>query len=711
MSATTRRTLPAALTAIVLTLAGVHAGARGGQADARTTTGTAPPSSSVTAQAAPNQRAPTGQAVAEAICQTCDPPDPDDPPPTQPPPPPRPSLATLMARYTAYDMNRDGRIEINWLRSLFPNPEPYRAMPNGMVIVLVDSNVVSDDPTIQTSRAEMSLWLGLLGSDIFADGLYPYFVEASVYAGTAHQDGRTLLATRRFLKEVRTHYPLAAVLLVGSFPDAAIVRSVLVKNNADDPIPLRSGAAPIDHKGHHLSLWSELITPRAEIVLGDLDGNWEQVYREAMFTVKNYNLLPLEETATYPANGQILETPHYREDVAQFQDVFHIQDHQATTWTDSGWLRLSIQSLDEPSPEVSPSDRLMPNRIARPELVVSRIDPKRVAVMPSAPPDIEGKRPLDSSGRPQVLRYNSAVSLLWMRDRNLERRLIADYIARSHRFRLGYDNGQPFRTSSIRSQDLRLLSPVSFNNLLRRANTNFGTSYAIDDATLLDYIVWLKAPAVLRGIVAHSDPVNSQFGSTLSAFGLELATGGLIGGGTKRVWRWVARQEGAQRVLEPSFEGLTVDANFHVHRTMWENKVLSTAGQAFYVHEGCEVMRPKHAENVPYNHTLYGQESVLGGMANGESLMFFANGLGLMARNKVFNDTPSGFYDAVRSTGRFGYGWQAYFVAEAAAAALNERTSDPTVVSPGSDRRWRSLQRKRSYFWNTIGDPTLKIRY
>lgn len=91
--------------------------------------------------------------------------------------------------------------------------------------------------------------------------------------------------------------------------------------------------------------------------------------------------------------------------------------------------------------------------------------------------------------------------------------------------------------------------------------------------------------------------------------------------------------------------------------------------------------------------------------------MFFANGLGLMARNKVFNDTPSGFYDAVRSTGRFGYGWQAYFVAEAAAAALNERTSDPTVVSPGSDRRWRSLQRKRSYFWNTIGDPTLKIRY
>lgn len=707
---TTKSTLPATLTTIALCVIAAQVAARGAQLDSRSG---APPSASPTAQAAPGQPAQDGRAIAEAICQTCNPPNPNDPPPVEPPPPPppRPSLTTLMSRYTAFDMNADGRVEINWLRSLFPNPEPYRAMPNGMVIVLVDPSVVSDDAAIQTSRVEMSLWLGLLGSDIFSDGFYPYFVEASVYDGTAHQDGRTLLAMRRFLKDVRTHYPLAAVLLVGSFPDAAIVRSTLVKGSADEPIPLKSGVAPIDHTGHFLSLWAEFITPRAEVVLGDLDGNWEQVYREAMFSVKNYNLLPLENTASYPANGQILETPHYREDVAQFQDVFYIQDHQATTWTDSGWLRLSIRSLEEPSPEVSATDRQMPNRIARPELVISRIDPKRVAVMPSAPLDLEGKKPLDSSGRPQVLRYRSPTTMMWVRDRNFERRLIADYIARSHRFRLGYDNGQPFRTSSIRSQDLRLLSPVSFNNLLRRANANFGTSYAFDNATLLDYIVWLKEPAVLRGIVAHSDPVNSQFGPIPQPFGLELATGGLIGGGTKRVWRWVARQDGAQWLLEPSFAGLTVDANFHVHRTMWENKVLSASGQAFYVHEGCEVMRPKHAESVPYNHAYYGQENVWGGMANGESLMFFANGLGLMARNKVFNDTPTGFYDAVRNTGRFGYGWQAYFITEATTGGLNERTADPTVVSPGNDRRWRSLQRKRSYFWNTIGDPTLKIRY
>ena len=122
-------------------------------------------------------------------------------------------------------------------------------------------------------------------------------------------------------------------------------------------------------------------------------------------------------------------------------------------------------------------------------------------------------------------------------------------------------------------------------------------------------------------------------------------------------------------------------------------------------------MRPKNAEMVPYNDPTYGQANYPGTVANGESLMFYANGLGLMARNKVFNDTPAGFYEAIKSTGRFGYGWRAYFVNEAGNTGLNERTADPTVVSPGSDRRWRTLQRKRSYFWNTIGDFTLKIRY
>ena len=47
----------------------------------------------------------------------------------------------------------------------------------------------------------------------------------------------------------------------------------------------------------------------------------------------------------------------------------------------------------------------------------------------------------------------------------------------------------------------------------------------------------------------------------------------------------------------------------------------------------------------------------------------------------------------------------------AANSGLDERAKDARIVSPGNDRRYRTLQRKRSYFWNTIGDFTLKLRY
>lgn len=646
------------------------------------------------------------------ICQTCDPPDPRPTPrptPTPPPPPPPPSFTTLMSRYTPYDINGDGRQEINSLKALFPNPEPYYSTPNGVVIVLVDPKLVTDEPNIQVSRFEMSLWLSLLGMDISSDGFFPYFVEASVYAGTAHQDGRTLLALRRFLKEVKSYYPVAGVLLVGSFPDAGIVRHVFVKASRDtnDPFSFTSGAEPVTgYAGHFLALDAEYITPRAEIVLGDLDGNWEAMYREAPFSVTNYQALPYESSASYPVNDQIIETPRYQATTNTFEDIFYIQDHQVSTWTDSGWLRLIINSVDEPSPEVSASDRLRPNRIARPEILVSRIDPLRVAVMPTAIPDLDGKSPLDASGRPQKLRYASWTAVNWQRDRNLERRLVSDYIARSHRFRLGYDNDKPFRTSAIRALDSGLVSPNDFNNVLRRSSSSFGASTGVDNATLFDYVLWLREPAVMKGIAAHSNPVISVFGPS-TPFSLQLATGG-----GSHVWRWVGKQEGPYWVLEPSFEGVTEDAEFHIYRTMWESGILDDvgAGQTFVVHEGCEVIRPLWGEYYPYNHPSYAQP--YGSAANGESLMFYANGLGMMARNKVFNDMPVGFYDGVKNSGgRFGFGWRNYFITEASNSGLNERLLDPTVVNPGSDRRWRTLQRKRSYFWSTIGDFTLKIRY
>ena len=162
--------------------------------------------------------------------------------------------------------------------------------------MFVEPRLVADTPDLRISGLEMRLWLGQLGNDMFADGFYPVFVEATVYSGPVHQDGRTLLAMRRFLKDVYQAYPLTATLLVGSLPDASIVRSVLVKNRSTSANPenLTAGTQPNpSYAGDYLALESEYITPRADIVLGDLDGNWESLYRQPKTTFTSYRVAPL----------------------------------------------------------------------------------------------------------------------------------------------------------------------------------------------------------------------------------------------------------------------------------------------------------------------------------------------------------------------------------------------------------------------------------
>jgi hypothetical protein len=666
-----------------------------------------------------------------------------------------PTFKQIMEAFCAFDINGDGTAEINSLTSMMKNPDPYESRPNGVIIVFVDPRLISKDPNIRTPGLAVQLMLGLLGGDLYREGYYPYFVTANVYSGSRHQDGRTLLAMRRFLQQIRRFYPLSGTLLVGSFPDATIVRTVLVRDagNVDSPKDFTSGNEPrYGYTGPYLAVGSESVTTRAEIVLGDLDGNWEGLYREKLKTI-DYRFVPNASPANFPFENETETTGSYTRTEQCFDDAFHIVDHNVTIkdappvfqtalareastnvlqtepTRDSSSLLLpvdvtcsnlpstmapnaltfSLNNLVEPSPEATVSDRQQPNRIARPEIVVGRINPKSIAVNPDAPIDSLGNGPLNASGVPQRLVYNWWQELKWKRDPDLERRLVIDYLARAHKFRLGSDRNTPKRVSSIRGPDSNLMSPASFNTILRGAFPGLGPVVAtqFDNATSVDFVTWLKQPAALRGIAAHSDRVNSQFTQFSSARDLEVATGANAFG--EGVWRWVRSVAGsANTTLTPSFETMKVDINFHFFRTLWENKVLAGSAQMFIVHDGCEVMRPANSEILPYNSLLYGQEKDTGGMANGESLMFYANGLGLMARNKVFNDTPDGFSQAIKASGgRFGYGWVGYFQKDAANVGLDERTANPT--SP--DRRTRTLQRKRSYFWNTIGDPTLKLRY
>ena len=666
-----------------------------------------------------------------------------------------PTFRQIMDAFCAFDINADGTAEIHSLTSMMTNPEPYVLQPNGVIIVFVDPRLISQDPDIRTPGLAVQLMLGLLGSDLYREGYYPYFVTANVYAGSRHQDGRTLLAMRRFLQQIRRFYPLSGTLLVGSFPDATIVRSVLVRDfgSVDNPKDFTSGNEPrYGYTGPYLAVDSESVTTRAEIVLGDLDGNWEALYREKLKTI-DYRFVPDASPANFPFENETETTGTYIRTERCFDDAFHIVDHnvtvkkappvfqselareapspvfQAEPPRDASSqllaanvtcsnvpapiapnaLTFSLNSLVEPSPEATIGDRQQPNRIARPEIVVGRINPRSIAVNPDAPIDGLGNGPLNASGVPQRLVYNLAREMKWKRDPDFERRLVMDYLARAHKFRLGSDRNTLKRVSSIRGPDTGLMAPTGFNNILRGAYAGPGPvlSVPVDNASSVDFVAWLKRPAALRGIAAHSDRVNSQFAKFSSARDLEVATGANAFG--EGVWRWRQSVAGSpDTTLTPSFEAMKVDINFHFFRTLWENKVLAGSAQMFIVHDGCEVMRPANSELQPYNSLLYGQERETGGMANGESLMFYANGLGLMARNKVFNDTPDGFSQAIKASGgRFGYGWTGYFHKDAANVGLDERTVNPASAA----RRTRTFQRKRSYFWNTIGDPTLKLRY
>ena len=394
-----------------------------------------------------------------------------------------PSIPAILASFCGFDIDADGTPEINSLTPLFADDEPYAAAPNGVDIVFIDPRLVTADPTNGVTRFEMMVSLAQLRQDLIRDGYFPYFVLADVYAGQRHQDGRTLLAMRRFLQRVHRYYPLKATLLVGSFPDAAIVWTFLVKETAPPNSPefLGSGSSPLtNYVGPYLSINSQLVTTRAEIVLADLDGNWEQLYRAHLEPI-DYKALPAISDTSYPVDDQVIETDTFRVEHPVFDDVFHIVEHNAVVTQTGGSIRMELHSLDGPSPEVTTADRTQPARLARPEIAVGRINPLSIAVRPYTN---DGNQPLTDEGQPQSVVAPSAI-VRWRRDPTLERRLIVDYLRRAHAFRLGSDHDVPLRVSSIRGPDHGLTGPAAFDALLRKAFPAWTPveSLTTDDAT------------------------------------------------------------------------------------------------------------------------------------------------------------------------------------------------------------------------------------
>lgn len=605
------------------------------------------------------------------------------------------SFDLLMSKHSGVDLNADGVKEIDFLRFLpfEASQPPYASAKNGVVLVLVESRLLGLG-TKAPSTALLNA-LDVYRQDLVNEGYYPRFIEAALYAGQMHQDGRTMLALRRFVKDVYANYPLRGTVLVGAFPDTTLVRRVMFKNEG---VTKSIGGANVTNAST-LTIVSEQIAVRADLVLSDLNGNWESLYVQGPQTFKDLELIPtILDTEPFPYSGQSFTSYQYNVWDSSYADFFYIRDESTTvTFGRMGEAFVSIQSIQDKNPELSSADLSLANPIARPEIEVTRINARHVATMPYVSvPTLDGQGPLAADGKPRAVPvnpdYGPWASVAWQPNAALEQRLLLDYFRRNHAFRTGSDRSKPYRVGAIRAFDSGLYAPADFAALLRAADPAFGTSVLRDNARMNDLVSWLKTPMTLRGVAAHSDWIGSEFAAALDSAALDSSVGG-------RPWRWLGRSVSAtEYLLEPTLrdEGF---ADHRLYRTLWENGTLANAGQSFWLHDGCSV------NSVDYGHLRYNDEWY-GHRNHAESLLFFANALEVMARAKVFYDTPRNFGPSVAASRRFSTALAGYSQADASDAALN-----PSGAPTTDDRRGRILGRKRTYFWGVLGDFTLKLRY
>lgn len=600
-------------------------------------------------------------------------------------------LIAIMNEFRNYNINGDGAPEINSLTyASFENLNEEIPAGARFALVLIEPRILNTIPGA-TTNDDLLPRLIRYKADLRADGLYSRFILADVYRGNRHQDGRTVIALRRFLQRVKGAYnKFEGVTLVGSFPEASLVRRWIWAPNFTQTV---MGATRNDY---YLAIYPELVSTRSEIVLSDLTGNWESLYRETSFTVDGIIAYPDAATAGRNWRTNVFANAgeftsgifEIRRDAATtFEDVFYIDDADYTIvenrTSPTPFLKINVRT-NLLNPEISASDRLAPNKIAIPDISVSRINAWNVALDPD--PNVrgtDGKSFLDANGNPQtvigpanLLPANQAM-LFNYRNPLLERRLYNSYFDRNHQFRAGSFSGFNYKHSAISGS--RDFQASNYSAFLGAAATDFPAPSNRDLANMAQYVQFFKEPTVLRYIIAHSSMWGSEFTNTQTEAQMVAEIGG-----PPLLWK----RESDRFV--PSYANIGGNADLFVHRAMWHNRTLRNSGAAIVVHGGCDVNSVYGTTNSTYNSINYG------GWQNAEGILFYTNTVTLLSRAKVFNDTPWGFTEGFRLSER----------AHCGAAFTNYYK----VQSNDAGLAMDYAQNKRPYFWGMVGDWSLRLR-
>lgn len=520
-------------------------------------------------------------------------------------------------------------------------------------------------------------------NDLRLDGYASRFILLDMDRGPLHRDGAGVLAIRAMLQAVRQAAPaLAGALLIGDFPEAMLVRSWAWR---------RTDAKTINNAT--VNLWlrvePEIVADRSDIVLQDLTGQWKTLYNQGPTNLDIIHAAPDADVPnTWPQQPVLFRSSRFTVSSRSFQDFFYIRDERIRDLNiAAGRLTCRIDPTLR-HPELGVGDALAPNPIARPEIHVSRINPRHIAADPQSPGrDLNGQNLLAADGRPTTVTYPANVGdvgPLTVPNAALERRLLIEYLDRNHRWRNGLIK-LPQRAHVI-AYPLSDFSAESSRSLLAPA---FGAGNVVttDNAIITDYTMFLRNEAPLKMVVAHSNGTFSHFGAdTRAANIIDQSVGG-------RPWRWVRGAPANNRATwAPTMAGVDGHADIRLHRTLWANNLVNDRHVHFLIHHGCQVNSPQSHATLPYFNPAYGR------MQNAESLLLHTGGLAVLSRAKVFYDAPRNAVAAfaARRSATFGDGLAEYFRVE------------PLETNLGQFER--AADSKRAYTWSIIGDWSLRLK-
>jgi hypothetical protein len=592
-------------------------------------------------------------------------------------------ISAIDAKYSGYNFPTsvaDNTVEINSISALSGVQGNVDNTPTDrpLVIIFVEPRLMSNFGSSDVSVADLQRKLARLKGDIAADGKYALVLSASVYAGDLNQDGLTVLALRRYLKDVKAYYPkLEGVMFVGRFPEA----SVALHNSWPYPAgkfagtDLNGNAKNIDFTGKTtLCIGSSMIAPRTDIPLADLDGNWEGRYSlkakkvetliatqpNATTLANNFNLTSFNTTAT----EWLVQYPAY-------EDFFLVDDAHYARSQSGSTLNLTVYPPNQ-NLEVSAAEKTARNPVAIPDIYVSRINPYGSSKVEDPNfVDQFGNRLYDVWGNPQGVTQAPPIRF----DANLERTLLAQFLDNDHKFRSSAYEDQPFRYGGAGHE----FSGTDQGNMIAPTRSDWTNLNAYENpygnTKTSDYASWMQQNVPFRSVMAHSNAWDSRYAASTPA---ELqAVAGMP-------HRWI--QNGT--VWNPSWSGIETMAGFDLYRSMWKNgKISPFISPSLMIHGGCEVNTPfDNGSTLPY--TKYD------GRQHSESILFYAKTVGLMTRAKVYNDFPQGYQDYFRGNGNamFGDVWKKYYQWSAASGD-------------------RFVDTKKCYFWSVLGDYTLRLRY